>query len=691
MLFNENAARQLSSVQYYGIDNFAPSDGTGTLLQPSMPSGLQVWLTENVSGYNGKTTITDSDNHSRAWTYDALWRVTQTQAWASSSYALTSSAAWDTYDDLTASVDPRGNETDYAYDANGNTLAVAKPSVTTNAGGLRPTATFSYDAFNNVVSYCDPVYNTTNSWYNPANPPPTCPNIAGATRYTYSYPTWEPFGIVTDSYTPLGSHKHFTYDANNYGLPISVADDGFTQENGSTIAPTQLFSYDGFGNLVCYSKLQDGAGTHWYRLTYDSLNRRTAVADPDDATLSVAACPNAGVPGSYVVTNTGYYNDSSVAFIQTPAEHAGGFTPTYQYDSDGDQVSSTQDYGGAPGTKQSFYDGDDRLVEVIEPTNDNWNIYPWLTRYIYDLTQGGSVSMQYGSAYTAYGNLYKTQRLVPGTLVTFDPGSSTLTVNAQNATRQSLARAAGTSSPKPTATPSAAISAFRARVFKPSGANHLQSSAGIVRLNSSRSAATNARAALARPMLAEGSVPSGSWYDVSGSGFDGLDRKVAGYKYIPGENTISTDAFQFDQSSSYDAPGLLVDETTPVGDVKSYSYDNDGNQTAVAFANSTASTFTAGRNYSVDPDGRTASVGNAQFGTWQYKYDQDGRETWRSSPPVEAGYQAAAIPRPRTTTPTLSTRTPGPSRRLRRSATATTRTACLRPCRLLARQRRRSR
>jgi hypothetical protein len=63
------------------------------------------------------------------------------------------------------------------------------------------------------------------------------------------------------------------------------------------------------------------------------------------------------------------------------------------------------------GPTRKWYDGADRLVEVQQPTDPNYDCYtfPWRTRYLYDLTQGGTVTIGSSPAYSAYGGLFKTQ------------------------------------------------------------------------------------------------------------------------------------------------------------------------------------------------------------------------------------------------------------------------------------------
>lgn len=321
-------------------------------------------------------------------------------------------------------MDARGNATDYGYDGNGNTLWAQGPSVQTSLGTGRPLARYSYDQYNNLVAYCDPQY----VWTTGAT---ACNPGSGVTHYTYDYTDGnEPYGRLTDTYTPLGYHHAIAYTTSaqaggDYGLPTDVTGDPITQSIDSTTPSRTTHTtviYDGNGNAVCYSTLQDGGGTHWYRATYDGLNRRVATADADDASLSVSQCANtAGIAGSHIQSTTSYYPNGQVSATQSPGEYAAGVSTTYTYDPDGNPLSETQHYGNQAGTTTKWYDGADRLVEVEQPHDPRTNpqgtaydyfAYAWLTRYIYDLSQGNNVSVD-GASFRAYGNLYKTQEYVP--------------------------------------------------------------------------------------------------------------------------------------------------------------------------------------------------------------------------------------------------------------------------------------
>ena len=74
-----------------------------------------------------------------------------------------------------------------------------------------------------------------------------------------------------------------------------------------------------------------------------------------------------------------------------------------------------------PGTTTRWYDGADRLVEVMMPydPNNDYHAYKWLTRYRYDLSQGGNLSLTVPASTSAaagstqpfrgYGNMYDIQ------------------------------------------------------------------------------------------------------------------------------------------------------------------------------------------------------------------------------------------------------------------------------------------
>lgn len=412
-----NTSRQITSVSDYGIVNFAPSDGTSSTLQPNEPTGLQTWYTETFSGYgSGVTTVSDSDGHSRLWTSDGLFRVTEIQEYTGSQW-LVSSRSWDANDDLLTTSDERGNVTTFAYDSNGNAIMEAQPSVMTSMGTFQPTAWYQYDEYNNLLYYCDPDWSDEHSGNYPSGTNPCTGNPSGAVHYVWATGSSpEVYGELTDTYAPLGYHYHISYD--DYGDPLSVVGDAISQADGSQRTPDTTYAYDGYGNLQTYNP-----GNGSWTMRYDSLNRLNTREDPDG-----------------YVSYTCYFEDGSTEYTETPYQHyndgapqscqtsPGTYATAFSYDADDDIVTETAVHGGTfvanssptlPTTRavsQKFYDGDDRLVEVMSPYDKSNDIYanPWITRYLYDLSQGGSVSYDNGSeSYVAHGNLYKTVQFLP--------------------------------------------------------------------------------------------------------------------------------------------------------------------------------------------------------------------------------------------------------------------------------------
>jgi YD repeat-containing protein len=228
----------------------------------------------------------------------------------------------------------------------------------------------------------------------------------------------EPYGRLSDTYTPLGYHTHISYDS--YGEPTLLQGDSFIQKDLTSRYPVQAFQYDSKGNLVAYTKLGSsivtaGSSRNAWILTYDGQNRLTSAADPDG-----------------YVSYTSYDADGSVAAQQDPYQHALGTWNTTTYDADGNLTKTTAVTGGkyaSGGTPDlsaaaaisvsKYYDGDDRLVEVLQSHDPTQDVYDgaWITRYIYDLSQSanpGAPTISIGTqAVVAYGGLYKTQEYLP--------------------------------------------------------------------------------------------------------------------------------------------------------------------------------------------------------------------------------------------------------------------------------------
>jgi YD repeat-containing protein len=427
----------VSSIAHVAVVNPSVPDGTGSgALQPGYATVTYQYLTEYYTTGVTTPTYRDTDGHMTNWVVDGSGRPTQTQECAASinqgqqctGMLLIANETWDASNNLIAELDPRGYQTDYAYDANGNAVAVAAPQSATAQGTFRPTKLYDYDAFNNVVAYCDEdeTHRAGADWL---TPPAASDTLCSSTpanvphwRASLAYPSYQPFGQLASTATPLGYTRRFTYGAANqggadFGLPTALSGDPITQRDGTVITPTQTFWYDGTGNLRCYSK---GIGT--YVLSYDVLGHLTSEADPDDSSANASSLcgKTSGQPGWNTQVMSWYFPDGSKRTSQTPSERPYNVGTYYTYDLDGNVSTEASHHGCTPnqtcagGITQKWYDGADRLVEIALP-HDISDLYstPWLTRYIYDLSGGANVAFA-GNSFPAYGNLYKTQEYLPG-------------------------------------------------------------------------------------------------------------------------------------------------------------------------------------------------------------------------------------------------------------------------------------
>jgi YD repeat-containing protein len=351
--------------------------------------------------------MSDTDGHQTIYDFSpSSGIVSGTVDYVNNSVSLSKTYSYDSANyNLTSETDARGNETDYEYDAYGDEVAQALPSP--SSGASRPTSYYSYNSVFDITSFCDPV-SVNNAGRNWGSSPPTvsdamCPSgTSGAVVMGWQSTAAEPYDELTSITTPLGYTRSIAYATSpqggtDYGLPTSVTGTPITQKDGTSRTPTEQYTYDAYGNVLCYG---NGSGT--YALQYDSLNRRTAVADPDDGSISQCGKPST----SYKTASyTSYFPDSTISETQTPAQYAtAGTGTTFTYDGDADKTTETNYFtAGIPIQKAFYYDGDDRLVEMNNAVGQSAG---WLTRYYYDISQNHGVSLTATGTFQAHGNLY---------------------------------------------------------------------------------------------------------------------------------------------------------------------------------------------------------------------------------------------------------------------------------------------
>jgi YD repeat-containing protein len=404
----------------------------------------------------------DLNNHAVSWCYDSNGRVVETATAVSTTQTLYTFQTWDNNNNLTSVTDARGSRTDMAYDPNGNVVEISLPPQNVNPPNqtLRPTYLFDYDQYNNLTYYCDPANNPTYGWSS-SQSDALCENSGSTYFTTYAYnhdkPN-EPYGCLIKVTTPRSYHWQYTYAGGGsvcgLGLPTTIAGDTIMQDDKSQRTPTQSFTYYNDGMLEYYSPT--GSNNNQWTISYtaNGLNGVRSVKDPDGVTSYSCYNPN----GSVFYTETAYQHslDPSTG-CPTNAQIANGATPLpyaagNNYDPDGNVATVTRHHGcwasngsfsscaastPAPtncygssvpdGTTCNFYDGLERLVEVKQPYDVSRDLYtsPWITRYLYDLSEGGTQQF-YDKTFAAYGNLFEVQERLPvspTSSATASPGS----------------------------------------------------------------------------------------------------------------------------------------------------------------------------------------------------------------------------------------------------------------------------
>ena len=611
----------LTMVQDYGVVNFTPADGIssslacGGLLQCGVASSAQIWHTEEFAGDSGVpsgtsggvTNVTDNFGHARAWTYDGFGRITETQEWAAptSGTPLATNATWDAGNDLTSSTDVAGNLTSFTYDANGNSLSVQAPAVQTSMGRGSPTSLYTYDANNNLVTYCDPNW----VWQHGAS---SCPASTSTAYYRYTATPAEPFGELTATFDAIGYEYQLTYD--NYGEPTRVQGTQMSQLDGTTRQPTQTFGYDGYGDLTSYNK---GNGT--WALTYDPMRRPLTRTDPDN-----------------FISYTYYNNDGSVSKTETAYQHANSWGSTATYDADGNATAQTSyrqsvpsgppvNATPSPETTTKYYDGADRLVEVKQPQDAAYDVYanPWITRYLYDLT--GSTTLNFNSAidYSAYGNLYKTQELLA-------PGSGSVTAT----------------SPAPLSLANTSFQDLKGTAYD--GLDRPIDNYSLVVANGGSSDSLSAEA-----LSYDGTNEYGTFPGQLVSDCSALSQcKYPGYDALERQWEIAfSDSLSPSRTTSFDPDGRVMSVSSAAYGAQQYTYDADGRKLTEQEASGGGVTSAALFSHVYYADGKleqlnVSSSGLSQSGLFQYSYRADGlvqTQTINDSTQANVGSTALAF------------------------------------------------
>jgi len=581
-------------------------------------------------------TIVDPLNHTQVTNvYDANGRVTsQTDAvgkttafaWDAATEVATITDAnndvWkDDYDQgvLAKEIDPTNNETLLAHDADLNETAVTSPTsqqttMTYDAAGNLLTATapaslgsaqktFVYNARNDPTQITDARGKVTSYTYTATGDTASVTqdgtpigsytyDAAGrvltftdgnskTTTYTY-FPTTSYLESTTD---PLGNKTTYTYDA--AGRVLTHVDPNGNCAGCTPANFTWSYTYDASGNVLTETDPLGKVTAHTYddagnELTVTDANSKTTTYtyDNDNRLVSVAA-PDGGVT-SYTYDNVGN------KLTETDPRNN---TTTHTYTS-ANQLASTTTASGAKTT--FFYDANGNLVRQVEPRGNVSGADPndFDTLYTYD----------------AAGRLLtETDPLGNVTTHTYDAVGNELTVTDAN----SKTTASTYDGKNRLSTMTAADGGVTTYTYDPVGNKLTEKDP---RNNTTTFAYDDAN------RLASVTKPSGGrttyGYDPNGNQTSMVEPRgnVAGCGC----------AAQFTWTYAYDRTNRKLSETSPLGHVTTFKYDNVGNRLSLTDAKSRATAYT------YDPVNRLETVTAPDLGVTTYTYDLAGNLTQRT-------------------------------------------------------------
>jgi RHS repeat-associated protein len=380
---------------------------------------------------NGQKSMTDGNNHTWQYLYDAAGNRTQ------QTDPLTQVTKW-TYnplDEVVTTTDPLNVVTTNTYDTHGNLLTTSTPLVgstplvsklTTNTYGdvahpgdvtqvTDPRGkvwTSTYDSYGQLTASTDPLGDKTTSVY-------TCAtgcrnnvgwvyssvsprgNVSGGTpsQFTTTF-TRDDMGRVLTVSDPLGHVTTNTYDGDGNLTSVKDPDNRLTQttynpDNQVTMVTrndgtTQLTGYDANGNMATQT---DGL-THVTTYGHDPLDRTTTVTDA----LSR-------------VTGYGYDPVGNLTTITQPGPGSTTLTTTKGYDL-ANQLKTITYSDGVTHSVAYTYDADGQRKTMIDGTGTTTYTVDSLHR-LTAMTNGGGRAVAYG--YDLGGNV--TSLTYPGAKV----------------------------------------------------------------------------------------------------------------------------------------------------------------------------------------------------------------------------------------------------------------------------------
>ncbi|WP_436500348.1 LamG-like jellyroll fold domain-containing protein [Actinokineospora sp. HUAS TT18] len=600
-------------------------DALGRELTSTQHDGTARHITRTTRDQRGlELSTTDARNNVTTYRYDATGlrtKVTQPQVQvetngaAATAVAPTMSFGFNTFGELSESVDANGNRTTTTLDKLGRPTSVTQPAYTRPDTGaaVGGQIQFAYDGMGRVLELTDAAGAKTTFAYDQLGNQTrrTDPLLPGNSQPGVWTATYDPLGEQLKNVDPTGATNTFTYDELGRKITETVVE----RVPAPTRNLTTRYRYDKMGGLAAVTTPDnrvttfdndglgrplttvDAAGKST-KFTYDGFDHVTSTTDP--------------------LGNKVTYGYDGAARVKTRTElnPAGQTLRTLSasYDAVGNQVSTTD---GTGVTTTNTFDALNRLRSVSQP-----------------IAAGQAITTSWG--YDAAGHVTRT---------TDGNGNNTVyTINSRGRTESTV-------EPATTRTPAAADRTYTASydgegrlvtMVKPGGVkvvNAYDPLGNLVRQTGTGAAVSTQDRVLGRDLngrVTSASAPTGTntyTYDDRGNPVTaGGPGGTSGFAWTGDGQVSSATTTAGTTAYTYDTAGRLATAVDPLtGTTSTFGYDNASRVTSVGYGAGKAS-----RSFGYDNLNRLATdTTKAPAGTVtssiSYAYDNADRLTGKTT------------------------------------------------------------